>query len=348
MPKIAVVGAGLSGLSAAIYLERNGQEVVLFEASNRVGGRVTSDEVNGFICDRGFQVINPSYSEIRRLKALDGIEFSQINTNIRIDGIKYGTRHLINDLAALPKLREKVLNPFLKGVFLNDPKNIPKKIANEITRSFIFGRPGVPDQGVRVFSENLADRVSNIQLNAVVENISKGKVSGNFGSEKFDAIIVATDPTTSVQLTGEKEFVRVLPSYTWYHTTQGEIPESQYLSINSSGSLVNSIVISEISKTYSPQGYSLIASTSLEPISESQVKQELRKLWGVETAKWELVSKYEIKQSLALNGEALKPNSKISENLYIAGDHRDVPSQNGALRSGRRAALAVLKDLNIH
>ena len=148
MARIAVVGAGLSGLAAAIYLERNGQEVVLYEASDRVGGRVTSDMVNGFICDRGFQVINPSYSEIRRLKALEGIDFSQNNTNIRIDGIKYGTRHLLKDLLALPRIKEKVLNPFLKGVFLTDPKNIQKEIASEITRSFIFGRPGVPDNEI--------------------------------------------------------------------------------------------------------------------------------------------------------------------------------------------------------
>ena len=99
MPRVAVVGAGLAGLTAAIYLERRSVEVTVFEASDRVGGRVTTDSIDGFRCDRGFQVINPSYSEIRRLQALKDIEFSPINTNVIIDGVKYGTAHWINNLS---------------------------------------------------------------------------------------------------------------------------------------------------------------------------------------------------------------------------------------------------------
>ena len=48
MPRVAVVGAGLAGLTAAIFLERNGVEVCVYEASDRVGGRVTTDLVDGF------------------------------------------------------------------------------------------------------------------------------------------------------------------------------------------------------------------------------------------------------------------------------------------------------------
>ena len=69
MARVAVVGAGLAGLTAAIYLQRNGADVTVFESSDRVGGRVASDLIDGFICDRGFQVINPSYSEIRDRKS---------------------------------------------------------------------------------------------------------------------------------------------------------------------------------------------------------------------------------------------------------------------------------------
>ena len=82
MARVAVVGAGLAGLTSAIYLQRNGADVTVFESSDRVGGRVTSDLIDGFICDRGFQVINPSYSEIRRLNALSGIDFCAINPKI--------------------------------------------------------------------------------------------------------------------------------------------------------------------------------------------------------------------------------------------------------------------------
>ncbi len=58
---IGIVGAGLSGLVAALELEKKGHHVEIFEAQDRVGGRVTTDRVGAFMLDRGFQVFLPSY-----------------------------------------------------------------------------------------------------------------------------------------------------------------------------------------------------------------------------------------------------------------------------------------------
>lgn len=62
---VVVVGAGLAGLAAARHLVRAGRDVVVLEAADAVGGRVRTDVVEGFRCDRGFQVINTGYPEIR-------------------------------------------------------------------------------------------------------------------------------------------------------------------------------------------------------------------------------------------------------------------------------------------
>ncbi len=70
-----VVGAGLAGMSAAITLQRSGAEVVVVEASERAGGRVASDQIDGFILDRGFQLINANYSEIKGGNFLEGVDF---------------------------------------------------------------------------------------------------------------------------------------------------------------------------------------------------------------------------------------------------------------------------------
>ena len=71
---VAVVGAGLAGLSCAVALHDAGVPVRLFEASDGVGGRVRTDHVEGFTLDRGFQVALTAYPEMHRqldMAALD-------------------------------------------------------------------------------------------------------------------------------------------------------------------------------------------------------------------------------------------------------------------------------------
>ncbi|WP_394275754.1 FAD-dependent oxidoreductase [Luteococcus sp.] len=61
---VIVVGAGVTGLSCAARLHQQGLDVLVLEAGDRVGGRVTTDEVDGFLVDRGFQVLNPAYPHL--------------------------------------------------------------------------------------------------------------------------------------------------------------------------------------------------------------------------------------------------------------------------------------------
>jgi phytoene dehydrogenase-like protein len=64
--KTIVIGAGLAGLTCAKVLRERGVEVAVFEASDGVGGRVRTDERDGFLLDRGFQVYFTSYPVSRR------------------------------------------------------------------------------------------------------------------------------------------------------------------------------------------------------------------------------------------------------------------------------------------
>lgn len=64
--EVIVVGAGLAGLTCAKVLRERGAGVVVFEASDGVGGRVRTDEKDGFLLDRGFQVYFTSYPVAKR------------------------------------------------------------------------------------------------------------------------------------------------------------------------------------------------------------------------------------------------------------------------------------------
>jgi phytoene dehydrogenase-like protein len=64
--RVIVVGAGLAGLACASDLVAAGATVRLLEAADAVGGRVRTDRQAGFLLDRGFQVFNTSYPQVRR------------------------------------------------------------------------------------------------------------------------------------------------------------------------------------------------------------------------------------------------------------------------------------------
>lgn len=70
---VAIVGAGLAGLACAVELQAAGVDVIVYEASNGVGGRVRSDVVDGFTLDRGFQVTLTAYPEMHRQMDIDAL-----------------------------------------------------------------------------------------------------------------------------------------------------------------------------------------------------------------------------------------------------------------------------------
>ncbi|MEY3035130.1 MAG: hypothetical protein RLZ86_1752 [Actinomycetota bacterium] len=71
---VVVVGGGLAGLAAARTLHDAGVDVHLIEAADAPGGRVRTDEVDGFLLDRGFQVILTAYPELARQFDVDALD----------------------------------------------------------------------------------------------------------------------------------------------------------------------------------------------------------------------------------------------------------------------------------
>lgn len=85
---VIVVGAGLAGLACARELEAKGLECLLLEASDGVGGRVRTDEVDGFLLDRGFQVYLTAYPEGERILNYEALNFQRFTPGamVRFNG----------------------------------------------------------------------------------------------------------------------------------------------------------------------------------------------------------------------------------------------------------------------
>ena len=371
---VVVIGGGLAGLSAALTLQEAGRQVEIFEGSDRVGGRVASDHIDGFILDRGFQLINANYPELQRLDLIDELDFQAASRSIDISlgdrryslsdprrnpftalDSKTGTlveklkfaKYLLDsarnensveaELEALGTLYTRVLRPFLSGVFLADPKQIGAVHGKDLIGSFISGKPGLPRLGAGELPALLAKRIETIHLNSQVDSIAE--FSGR-------EVIVATDVTTSAQLLDIPNVPKLASCTTWYHEVPADFSDSNRLLLDGEkrGPVLNSIVISNFVPSYAPAGHSLLSTTTIEHTSESEVRRHLAVLWGKESQSWPLIAKYEIPKALPIfaPGSSLATTSKISERVFIAGDFTTAASQNGALLSGRLAAQELL------
>ncbi len=71
---VAVIGAGVAGLTCARALEESGSSVRVLERSARVGGRVGTDVIDGYRCDRGFQWLNAGDLDMR-----DAVDVAALN-----------------------------------------------------------------------------------------------------------------------------------------------------------------------------------------------------------------------------------------------------------------------------
>lgn len=93
--EVVVVGAGLAGLTAAKVLSDAGRSVLLLESSDGPGGRVRTDVVDGFLLDRGFQVLLTGYPELVHHLDLAGLELRTFEPGALI--WRNGRGHVVGD-----------------------------------------------------------------------------------------------------------------------------------------------------------------------------------------------------------------------------------------------------------
>lgn len=418
--EVVVVGAGLAGLACARRLSAAGVEVTVLEGADAVGGRVRTDLVDGFRCDRGFQLINTAYPEVRRvldlpslrLQPLPGAVVVASGSGRKILGDPRRTPAsllgpvLVGDLTAVGGLREKaafarwalgcatrdpaallrapdepwgtafdrlgldgglrraVLDPFLAGILAESDGSTSRRFVELLIRSFVRGRPSVPLGGMQRIGDQLAGALPEgtvrcgIRVDDVGSSVggSRREVRTAQGPIRARAVVVATDPGTAANLTGlAVPQVRPLTTF-WHATAEPPSPHGAlHLDGDRRGPVVNTVVLSNAARGYSPDGRALVATTMLglpsgdaaDPTSEPGVRRQLALIYGVDTACWDLVTTHAIPHALTAMDPPLNVRRAVAlgDGLFVSGDHRDSASSQGALVSGRRAADAVLAHL---
>jgi phytoene dehydrogenase-like protein len=399
--EVVVVGAGLAGLSAATRLAAAGCDVHVLEAGGHAGGRLASERIDGFVVDRGFQVLNTGYPRAADLD-LDALRLGWFERGavIRVDGrahrvvdprqrpattigtatapvgslrekaaltlfsLRAGYAPVANLLrtperTAEEALRaagigdtalERFLRPFLAGVLLEAELATSSRYLDLLWRSFVRGAIGLPAEGMQAVGEQLAARLDGgrVHLHTRVRGVSPGSVVTESGTWSADAVVVATDPATAARLVPAVEAAAPRQVTTHFHV----LPESPWTAAlivlgQPGGRLVNSVAVSDAQPRYSPDGRALVASSTLDPTREDEVRGEIAAAHGVSPADLEHLTSVTVTgaQPAATPPLQLRRPVDLGDGLYVCGDHRDTPSIQGAMASGARAARAVLRSL---
>jgi len=408
---VAVIGAGLAGLSAARQLSIFGAEVLVLEAADQVGGRVRTDRIDGLQLDHGFQLHNPAYPEAARVldhQALDlrpfaagvvvateqgpvalgdprrrpgwALSSARTRTGSPLAKARFArhawsvSRMPIDQLLAAPEvpaevalrsigvddaLLQRVLWPFFAGVFLEPGLQTSRRFIDLVLRSFVRGTPSLPAHGMKSIPEQLASGL-DVRLGTPVASVADDHVITE-GGERIEAraVVIATDPVSAARLIPRLRIPAPRSVTTWYYRPAcagSELANGEGVLVLDGarrGPLVNTVVLTNAVPTYAPPGQVLVSASALgvrtTSDNERAVRSHLAWMYGVPTASWELVATYPIPYALPAMSVPLELRRSVHApgGVYVAGDHRDTASIQGALVSGRRAATAVMADLGV-
>ena len=251
----------------------------------------------------------------------------------------------------------KAINSFFKplvgGIQLDPSLSGSTRLCFLVLKMLFIGDAAIPSRGMGAISEQLSKQIneSSIRLTSTVDKVEGKKVILESGESFLPSnLIIATEGPATAKLLGQESPLSRSVSCIYFSAPQAP-SSSKAILLNGekNGPALNVAIMSNISPSYSKNGKALIAVAipdTIKPDSMENVLIQMRKWFGDSVDSWEHIKTYSIEhgQPDLRPGDPFRKSIKNSEGVYICGDHRDTPSIQGALVSGRRAAEICLKD----
>ena len=180
MKKVYIIGGGISGLIAALVLEKHQIYPIIIEKSDRVGGRVKTDLVDNFQLDHGFQVLLSSYPAAKKYLNYESLNLQKLETGACI--FKNGKQYYFGDPLRNPTLFFPTL--FSKIGTLNDKIKIARLNFRLQKKTF-----------ESIFKEKEISTINYLKNCGFSQ-----KVIDNFFKPFFNGIFLETDLVTSSRM----------------------------------------------------------------------------------------------------------------------------------------------------
>jgi phytoene dehydrogenase-like protein len=414
-PDVLIVGAGLAGLACARALAVAGLTPLLLEADDVPGGRVRTDRIDGFLCDRGFQVLLTAYAEVPHVVPMDALDLRRLEPGARIRlgegwadlgdplrrpsallptlrapvgtlGDKVGilrwradvgrglpdsllTREPDATTAAWlagrrgfsPRMIDTFLRPFLAGIFLDPTLGTSRRMADWVWRMFSAGHAAIPAQGMGELPRQMAAALPEgaLQTGVRVHALTRDSVTLGDGTRlQARAVVLATDMDTTARLLGDRAPARPWCGTTCFYFDAPEDPVGRpLLVLNGTGQgPINSLhAVSAVQPAAAPAGRTLMSVSVVGPppadggglvALRAAVVDQLVAWYGARARDWRPVHHCAIPRALPAQAPGMLPPSLRAvghpSGVFLAGDWLETASIQGALVSGRNAALAVI------
>lgn len=258
------------------------------------------------------------------------------------------------------RLYDRVLRPFLTGVFLEPDLRTSRHFMDLTLRSFVRGRPSLPRAGMRAIPYQLRDALpdGSVVLGSRVSAAAPGTVAHDGGTIEARAVIVATDGTTAARLVPAITAPAWNSVTTWYFVAPAGTSVTDGLGVlvldgDNSGPVINALAVSNAVASYSPDTRVLISAsvlgTDTSAEQQERVRAQLQVMFAVPTVGWDMIGVYAIAHALPAMPPPFPVRRPVAmgDGLFVAGDHRDTSSIQGAMVSGRRAADAAIRSLGL-
>lgn len=419
-PHVVIIGAGLAGLACAGSFQRLGLPYTVIEAQPTIGGRVQTDEVEGFLLDRGFQVLLSSYEEVRMQVPWEMLEAQPFNQGAvlasKAKGLQpfldpthhaEGWKNLLNpplgdtkDVAQLGFMKlwysllseeqtlntperstldalkakgfseatlERFFKPFFGGVFLDSDLGTSVKKFRWAYHYFATGQACLPSGGMRTLPRLLAEDLpeSRFWLDKRVAPLNPEAPMQTADGEPLQAshVVLATDIAGAAYLLNEPLPTPTHTAEVWYFAAES-LPEGArpalYLADQREAAEQQPAILhwcfpSLVNSGYAPEGQHLVSVTTCarqrdcdELAYAESIKGQLGDYFKTACGSWRFLRRYWETNALPATTQRyghgnLTPLQEKAKayGVTLAGDYLETASIQGALKSGRQAAMCV-------
>lgn len=251
------------------------------------------------------------------------------------------------------------LQPLFAGISLDADLGSSSRMFDFVFRMLAQGSSVVPANGMHVIPQQLAASLprDTIRLQAAVTSLGVNHVQLGKVAVSARSVVVATDGPSAVGLMASAGVT--LPDVgsqsvsSVYFSADAAPIDEKLVVLNglgpANGPITNVAVMSNVAPAYAPPGRHLVVAAVVglgggPPTLEADVRAQLSTWFGKDVAKWDHLRTYNIEHAQPTQ-RTLSPHERpvTMGGLFVAGDHRDQASIQGALRSGARVAEAVLQ-----